>query len=146
MSECMSVSPMIGGKTSHYVASICTRPIGCSCWSYSAGQAGVSSSSCWRANWLELRLQQTNWSWCCHDCLYLLRNMFTALGQMCIQRTDSPELPKLNAVLRESLSTMFNIDLTEGSGKQACNHKVYNVYDVNDNNDIVIAIIRSQVA
>ena len=52
-----------------------------------------------------------------HDCLYLLRNVLAAPRLIYLLRTapctGSSELPKFDAVLRESLSTTLNIDLNE---------------------------------
>ena len=58
-----------------------------------------------------------------HDCLYLLRNVLTAPRLMYLLRTapcsDSPELPKFDALIRESLSTMLNTDLDDDRWTQA---------------------------
>ena len=58
-----------------------------------------------------------------HDSLYLLRNVLTAPRLMYLLRTapctDSPELLKFDAVLRESVSTTLNIDLGDNRGTQA---------------------------
>lgn len=58
-----------------------------------------------------------------HDSLYLLRNVLTAPRLIYLLRTapctGSPELPKFDAVLRESLSTTLNIDLNDDRWNQA---------------------------
>jgi len=58
-----------------------------------------------------------------HNSLYLLRNVLTAPRLMYLLRTapcsGSPELPKFDAVLRESLSTTLNIDLSDDRWIQA---------------------------
>ena len=58
-----------------------------------------------------------------HDCLYLLRNVLTAPRLMYLLRTapcsGSPELSKFDALIRESLSTMLNIDLDDDRWTQA---------------------------
>mgnify|MGYP003478004916 CR=1 FL=1 len=58
-----------------------------------------------------------------HDSLYLLRNVLTAPRLMYLLRTapctDSPELPRYDAVLRESLSSVLNVDLDDKRWTQA---------------------------
>lgn len=58
-----------------------------------------------------------------HDSLYLLRNVLVAPRLMYLLRTapctGSPELTKIDAVLRESLCTTLNIDLNDDRWTQA---------------------------
>ena len=57
------------------------------------------------------------------DSLYLLRNVLTAPRLMYLCKTAPckgiPELPKLDAVLRKSVSTTLNIDLGDDRWTQA---------------------------
>ena len=58
-----------------------------------------------------------------HDSLYLLRNVLTAPRLMYLLRsapcTDSPELPLYDAAIRESLSSVLNVDLDDNRWTQA---------------------------
>ncbi len=58
-----------------------------------------------------------------HDSLYLLRNVLTAPRLMYLLRTapctDSPELPLYDAVLKDSPSSVLNVDLDDNRWTQA---------------------------
>lgn len=58
-----------------------------------------------------------------HDSLYLLRNVFAAPRLMYLLRTscctDSPCLPLLDATIRDSLSAILNVDLSDNRWSQA---------------------------
>ena len=58
-----------------------------------------------------------------HDSLFLLRNVLAAPRLMYLLRTapctDSPVLPQYDAVLRDSLSVVINVDLDGDRWRQA---------------------------